>query len=87
MRILLIEDEAELATWLVRALKQSGFVTDHANEVIPGATTPIETLEAMMRTSTGVFADVLGGAIGWLGFGDRLGTLEAGGTMLRFEQG
>jgi two-component system, OmpR family, response regulator TctD len=30
MRILLVEDEAELAAWLVRALKQSGFVTDHA---------------------------------------------------------
>jgi len=30
MRILLIEDEAELAAWLVRALKQSGFVTDQA---------------------------------------------------------
>ncbi|MBU1357773.1 MAG: response regulator [Gammaproteobacteria bacterium] len=30
MRILLIEDEAELAAWLVRALKQSGFVPDHA---------------------------------------------------------
>jgi two-component system, OmpR family, response regulator TctD len=30
MRILLIEDEAELAAWMVRALKQSGFVPDHA---------------------------------------------------------
>lgn len=30
MRILLVEDEAELAAWLVRALKQSGFVPDHA---------------------------------------------------------
>jgi two-component system response regulator TctD len=30
MRILLIEDEVELADWLARALKQSGFVPDHA---------------------------------------------------------
>jgi two-component system response regulator TctD len=30
MRILLVEDEAELAAWLARALKQSGFVPDHA---------------------------------------------------------
>jgi len=32
MRILLIEDEAELAQWLVRALKQGGFVPDHAGD-------------------------------------------------------
>ncbi|AYQ30152.1 MULTISPECIES: response regulator [unclassified Polaromonas] len=30
MRILLVEDEAEMAAWLVRAFKQSGFVPDHA---------------------------------------------------------
>ncbi len=30
MRILLAEDELEMASWLVRALKQSGFVPDHA---------------------------------------------------------
>jgi len=30
MRILLIEDEVELALWLLRALTQSGFVPDHA---------------------------------------------------------
>jgi two-component system response regulator TctD len=30
MRILLVEDELEMASWLVRALKQSGFVPDHA---------------------------------------------------------
>ena len=30
MRILLIEDEAELADWLGRALKQRGFLPDHA---------------------------------------------------------
>jgi two-component system, OmpR family, response regulator TctD len=35
MRLLLIEDEAEMASWLVRAFKQTGFVPDHA----PDATT------------------------------------------------
>lgn len=31
MRILLVEDESELATWLARALAQSGFVVDWVN--------------------------------------------------------
>ena len=30
MRILLVEDELDMASWLVRALTQSGFVADHA---------------------------------------------------------
>jgi two-component system response regulator TctD len=30
MRLLLVEDEADMASWLVRAFKQSGFVPDHA---------------------------------------------------------
>ena len=30
MRLLLVEDEAEMASWLVRAFKQSGYVPDHA---------------------------------------------------------
>ena len=30
MRLLLVEDEAEMAAWLLRAFKQSGFVSDHA---------------------------------------------------------
>lgn len=30
MRILLVEDEREMASWLLRALKQNGFVPDHA---------------------------------------------------------
>lgn len=30
MRILLVEDELDMAQWLLRALKQSGFVPDHA---------------------------------------------------------
>ena len=32
MRILLVEDESELATWLARALAQSGFVVDWVHE-------------------------------------------------------
>jgi len=30
MRLLLVEDEAEMAAWLLRAFKQSGYVPDHA---------------------------------------------------------
>lgn len=30
MRLLLVEDEGEMAAWLMRALAQSGFVPDHA---------------------------------------------------------
>lgn len=30
MRLLLVEDEAEMASWLLRAFKQRGFVPDHA---------------------------------------------------------
>lgn len=30
MRILLVEDDGEMASWLARALGQSGFVADHA---------------------------------------------------------
>jgi len=32
MRILLVEDERELATWLTRAMAQSGFLVDWVNE-------------------------------------------------------
>lgn len=30
MRLMLVEDEVELAAWVLRAFKQSGFVSDHA---------------------------------------------------------
>ena len=30
MRVMLVEDEVELASWVLRAFKQSGFVSDHA---------------------------------------------------------
>ncbi len=32
MRILLAEDECELATWLIKALAQSGFFVDWVND-------------------------------------------------------
>ncbi len=34
MRILLVEDELEMAAWLQRALAQSGFVPEHAKDAI-----------------------------------------------------
>ena len=40
-----------------------GFVTDYANEVIPGEPTPVATLIELMAASPAVFADVLGGAV------------------------
>jgi purine nucleoside phosphorylase len=36
-----------------------GFVTDYANEVIPGEPTPVATLQRLLASSTGVFAAVL----------------------------
>jgi purine nucleoside phosphorylase len=64
-----------------------GFVTDYANEVIPGATTPIEQLRALMAESTAVFAAVLEATVRGLAAGGRLGSLEPGGTMFRFDRG
>ncbi|MFZ1993465.1 MAG: MTAP family purine nucleoside phosphorylase [Solirubrobacteraceae bacterium] len=59
-----------------------GFVTDYANEVMPGEPTPVATLVELMGRSTAVFADVLALAV------NRLSqTAPApGGTMYRFEQ-
>jgi purine nucleoside phosphorylase len=36
-----------------------GFVTDYANEVVPGEPTPVSTLGELMAASPAVFADVL----------------------------
>jgi two-component system response regulator TctD len=44
MRLLLVEDETEMAVWLIRAFKQSGFVPDHA----PNAA----TAEALMACNS-----------------------------------
>jgi 5'-methylthioadenosine phosphorylase len=45
--------ELELAFGLI------GFVTDYANDVIPGEPTPVARLIELMGQSTQVFADVL----------------------------
>jgi purine nucleoside phosphorylase len=60
-----------------------GFVTDYANEVRPGDPTPVATLIELMGSSSSVFADVVGRAIGAL---DAARAAPAG-TMYRFEQG
>jgi purine nucleoside phosphorylase len=60
-----------------------GFVTDYANEVVPGEPTPVATLIELMGQSTAVFADVLALAVNRLS-GEAP---EPGGTMYRFEQG
>jgi purine nucleoside phosphorylase len=60
-----------------------GFVTDYANEVVPGEPTPVATLIELMGRSSSVFAEVLSIAVGLL-------AREApapGGTMFRFERG
>jgi 5'-methylthioadenosine phosphorylase len=59
-----------------------GFVTDYANEVIPGQTTPVATFLELMGRSPAAFAAVTAGAVG------RLAAEPASpaGTMFRFEQ-
>ena len=60
-----------------------GFVTDYANEVVPGEPTPVATLSALMGQSPTVFADVLSVAVGALA-GERP---APAGTMFRLAQG
>src|SRR5436305_14928686 len=57
-----------------------GFVTDYANEVKPGETTPVAQLIELMSRSGGVFADVLARALPEI---DR-GAPFAAGTVYRF---
>jgi purine nucleoside phosphorylase len=40
-----------------------GFVTDYANEVVPGEPTPVSTLSELMGRSTTIFAALLRGAV------------------------
>lgn len=60
-----------------------GFVTDYANEVVPGEPTPVSTLMELIGRAPLVFAALLAGAL------PRIAALEVppdpGGTMLRFE--
>ena len=60
-----------------------GFVTDFANEVKPGATTPVAELIALMGKSTAIFAAVLAESVPGLA-GRPPGTAS---TVYRFEQG
>jgi 5'-methylthioadenosine phosphorylase len=60
-----------------------GFVTDFANEVVPGEPTPVATLIDLMRASPAIFADVLAAALP----GVAADPPAPAGTMLRFEQG
>ena len=63
-----------------------GFVTDYANEVLPGQTTPLAVLAEQMAASPRVFAALLEATLPRLGSGDgELGALEPGGFMFRFE--
>ncbi len=61
----------------------AGFVTDYANEVVPGEPTPVATLIELMGSSPAVFADVLVGAVRQLAEHPP----EPAGAMYRFEQG
>jgi purine nucleoside phosphorylase len=62
-----------------------GYVTDYANEVKPGETTPVAELIALMGRSSSAFAAVLAEAVPRLAAGP--GPPDAAGTVYRFEQG
>ena len=59
-----------------------GFVTDYANEVLPGEPTPVTTLIELMGRSPAIFADVLAGALPRIAASPP----TAAGTVYRFEQ-
>lgn len=59
-----------------------GFVTDYANEVKPGESTPVAELISLMGQSTAVFADVLSRALPVLASSSP----RAAGTVYRFGQ-
>ena len=61
-----------------------GYVTDHANEVHPGQTTPVSVLREMMAASTATFARVLDAAVRRLAGGPAC---APAGTMYRLERG
>lgn len=58
-----------------------GFVTDYANEVLPGEPTPVATLTELMGSSPAVFADVVADAAERL---EEAEAPQAAGTMYRF---
>jgi len=57
-----------------------GFVTDYANEVLPGEPTPVATLIELMGSSAAVFADVVANAAARL----EAEAPAPAGTMYRF---
>jgi len=59
-----------------------GFVTDYANEVVPGEPTPVATLIELMGRSTQVFADLLRRALRVI----EESSPAPAGTVYRFEQ-
>jgi purine nucleoside phosphorylase len=71
--------EAVLCGELELPFALMGFVTDYANEVMPGEPTPVSTLQALMGRSPAVFADVLAAAAGRL----ARTTPQPAGTMFR----
>ena len=60
-----------------------GFVTDYANEVVPGEPTPVATLIELMGRSPSIFADLIRGALPRI----VASPPAAAGTMYRFERG
>jgi 5'-methylthioadenosine phosphorylase len=60
-----------------------GFVTDYANEVKPGETTPVAVLIELMGRSSGIFAAVLRTALAAVDSSPP----PTRGTVYRFEQG
>lgn len=60
-----------------------GFVTDYANEVVPGDPTPVAKLIELMGKSTGIFAGVLRGALPRI----EQDPPPPVGTVYRFDQG
>jgi purine nucleoside phosphorylase len=57
-----------------------GFVTDYANEVVPGEPTPVASLIELMGASTQSFADVVAGALPRIAAGEP----RPAGTVYRF---
>ncbi len=59
-----------------------GFITDHANDVVPGQPTPVTTLFELVGRSSEVFAELLMRALPLIAAAQ--GTLAAAGSVVRF---
>ena len=69
VRILLIEDERDMASWLMRALKQSGFVPDRFVMAMTADRKTTRTCQVMWRR--GAYIGV------WFAPADRAGLANA----------